>query len=196
MGKQKTTGPAPDVRRVPLEWLHEDPANARLHGARNLDQIKASLTRFGQQELLVATEDGLVLAGNGRLRAMRELGWTHANVLVTTLAGFEAAAYSIASNRTAETAEWDRDVLSATLRKLQAEEPDLAFAAGFDDAEISALSSEWEVPAADDDAVGEYDPDKETVTIKIEGVRAADKDDLLDRIGEAIEGTGYAAKAF
>ena len=40
------------VRRVALESLRADPANARLHGERNLDAIVASLHRFGQAELL------------------------------------------------------------------------------------------------------------------------------------------------
>ena len=42
------------IRRVPLDALHLDPANARQHGDRNLEAITASLQTFGQAEPLVA----------------------------------------------------------------------------------------------------------------------------------------------
>src|SRR5439155_25632711 len=38
------------IRRVPLDALHQDPANARTHGPRNLEAISSSLTRFTQVE--------------------------------------------------------------------------------------------------------------------------------------------------
>lgn len=66
-----------EIRRVPLDELHQDPSNARLHDARNLDSICASLQRFGQAEpLVVQRGSGRVVGGNGRLEAMKSLGWT------------------------------------------------------------------------------------------------------------------------
>jgi ParB-like chromosome segregation protein Spo0J len=63
------------IRRVALSTLHLDPANARQHGERNLESIKASLARFGQAEpLIVLKRTGRVIGGNGRMVAMRELG--------------------------------------------------------------------------------------------------------------------------
>ena len=38
------------IRRVPLDSLHLDPANAREHGPENVDAIAASVRRFGQAE--------------------------------------------------------------------------------------------------------------------------------------------------
>ena len=56
------------VRRVPLESLHLDPANARSHGPENMDAIVASLRRFGQADpLVVQKKTGRVIGGNGRL---------------------------------------------------------------------------------------------------------------------------------
>ena len=40
------------IERVPIDTLHLDPANARLHPDENLDAIEASLRRFGQAEPL------------------------------------------------------------------------------------------------------------------------------------------------
>lgn len=65
------------IRRVLLDELHQDPANARAHGERNLETIRSSLVRFGQAEpLVVHAGTGRVIGGNGRVVAMRELGWT------------------------------------------------------------------------------------------------------------------------
>ncbi len=38
------------AKRVALDALHQDPANARAHGPENLGSIEASLRRFGQAE--------------------------------------------------------------------------------------------------------------------------------------------------
>ena len=63
-----TTESAPpvlEIRRVALEALHLDPANARLHGEVNLEAIKASLARFGQAEpLVVHKATGRVIGGS------------------------------------------------------------------------------------------------------------------------------------
>ena len=45
---------------VALETLSEDPSNPRAHSERNLDAIKASLERFGQQKPIVVDGDGVI----------------------------------------------------------------------------------------------------------------------------------------
>jgi DNA modification methylase len=119
--------------------LTMDPANSRKHGERNLETIKASLNRFGQQKPIVVNSKGVVLAGNGTLAAARALGWKEIQVVRTDLEGADAVAYAIADNRTAELAEWDDDALAATLASLQNDEDFDHLVAGFTDAEIEAL---------------------------------------------------------
>lgn len=130
-----------NIGRVPLDALHLDPANARAHGERNLAAIKASLERFGQAEPIVAQKGtGRVIGGNGRLVAMRELGWTDCDVVELELDGVEAAALGIALNRTAELAEWDDGALGTLLAQLR--EEDALLGVGFEDEEIDALLAE------------------------------------------------------
>jgi DNA modification methylase len=107
------------TRRLILD-LNLDPNNARLHSQKNLDAIKASLTKFGQRKPIVITTEGLVLAGNGTLEAAKSLGWDHIDV-TTTPADWDldtARAYALADNRTAELAEWDENVLAKQLLEL------------------------------------------------------------------------------
>ena len=93
------------IRRVPLDALHLDAANGRSHDERNLGVIMGSLARFGQAEPLVVHQgSGRVIGGNGRLVAMRELGWGECDVVELPLGELEATALGIALNRSAELA--------------------------------------------------------------------------------------------
>ena len=130
---------------VKIDSISEDPANLRRHGERNLETIKASLKRFGQQKPIVVDSDGIVRAGNGTLKAARELGWEKIQIVRSALKGSEATAYAIADNRTAELADWDEDALAQTLAALQIEDEDLAIATGFDASDIDALLAPDEV---------------------------------------------------
>lgn len=109
----------PKVQTVKIDTLIPDPDNARAHGRDNLRAIKASLEAFGQVRPLLATSEGLVLAGNGTLRAMLSLGWTEAQVLMLPWSDRETCrAYAIADNRTAELAAWDSDLLDVQVGDL------------------------------------------------------------------------------
>lgn len=120
MSKSKTTAaPALTYERVRIDSLSEDPANVRIHPERNLEAIKASLRKFGQQKPLVVDSRGIVVAGNGTLRAARTLGWEEIDVVRTELEGSEAIAFAIADNRTAELASWDTDALVQQLEAIK-----------------------------------------------------------------------------
>jgi len=122
--------------QVAIESLSQDPANVREHDQRNIDAIKASLLRFGQQKPIVVDSDGVVIAGNGTLGAAKLLGWEKIAVVRTSLEGAEAVAYAIADNRSAELATWDETALALVLD--QFDEPQLE-AAGFSDEELGEM---------------------------------------------------------
>ena len=132
-----------DVREVSLDDLRLDPENARVHGDENLAAIKASLKRFGQQQVVLVTPppESVVVVGNGRVAAMRELGWKTCRVAVTTLNADEASAYAIADNRTAELAEWDVDRLRASMDALGEYDPQAAASTGWDSEALAALAT-------------------------------------------------------
>lgn len=135
------------LETVALGSISPDPANTRKHSRRNLDAIKASLRRFGQQKPIVVDSRGTVLAGNGTLAAATELGWSEIQIVRTALAGVDATAFGIADNRTAELAEWD-DKLGDVLASLKAEDFPLA-EIGFDEADLAELAGEPESSDAD-----------------------------------------------
>ncbi len=103
---------------VEITTLKYDPKNARKHDKKNLEAIKGSLTRFGQQKAIVVDKNNNVIAGNGTLAGATALGWKTISVHRTELEGDEATAYALADNRSAELATWDMAVLTETLRAL------------------------------------------------------------------------------
>lgn len=140
----------------PVESLTVDPNNARSHPDRNLDAIKESLARFGQQKPIVVAKNGVVLAGNGTLAAARALGWDRIAVVVTDLDGPDARGYALADNRTGELAEWD---VAQLMRELDALPAELANAIGWDEAEMRRIAREadealasFQQPGDEDDA--------------------------------------------
>ena len=52
------------IKKIAIEKLSNDPANARKHDDRNIEAIVGSLRRFGQQKPIVVDVTGVVRAGN------------------------------------------------------------------------------------------------------------------------------------
>ena len=141
------------VKRVPIDSIHLDAANARLHPETNLDAIAASLKRFGQQEpLIIQKSSGRVIAGNGRMVAMKQLGWRECDVVEADVDDLTATALGIALNRTASLAEWDEPVLAKLLVEL--EKGDAREGVGYSQDELETLLAELA-----DANMGDYDED-------------------------------------
>jgi ParB-like chromosome segregation protein Spo0J len=148
------------TEKAKVDELIQDPANVRKHDQRNIDAIKASLIRFGQQKPIVVNGDGVVIAGNGTLAAAKDLGWKDISTVETELDGVDATAYAIADNRTAELAIWDDDALAKTLEALKIDESIDEAITGFTDQEIDELIGksfddieEDEVPEVPEEAI-------------------------------------------
>lgn len=124
------------IESRPLDELLPDPVNARIHDDRNVAAIRASLRRFGQRKPIVVDQQGVVIAGNGTLSAMRAEAFTHADVVVFPGSAADGRAYALADNRTSELADWDETRLVELLDTL---EPDVAADLGWTAEEIAAM---------------------------------------------------------
>lgn len=120
------------LEKVKISTLIPDPSNARKHDQKNLDAIKGSLAKFGQQKPLVVDYKNIVIAGNGTLAAAKELGWEEIDIVRTDLKGSELTAYGLADNRTSDMSSFDTESLSKLLDSLRSEDFDLD-SIGFDD---------------------------------------------------------------
>jgi DNA modification methylase len=107
------------VEEIPVTKLRPNPKNARTHSKKQIRQIANSIERFGFNSPIIADAHYLVLAGHGRLDAAKLLGRrTVPTIVVRDLSEAERRAYSLADNKIAENAGWDRPTLAVELKEL------------------------------------------------------------------------------
>ncbi len=156
----------------PAAELRPHAGNARVHSPEQLEQIKASMLAFGFTNPLLVDEDGVLIAGHGRLDAALALGIAKVPVIVLRhLSPAQKDALRLADNRIAENATWDQALLRDALAGLQqAGEVDL-LAIGFSRDEIGAIL------AAAHEAVTDGDARDEPESVDADGEPAGSGDD-------------------
>src|SRR2546428_7987977 len=148
--------PSLTIRRVPLDSLHLDPANAREHGPENLEAIVGSLKRFNQAEpLVVQKKTGRVIGGNGRLEVMKKLGWAECDIVEVDLDDLNATALGIALNRSASLASWNDSTLAKLLEELKVN--DALEAVGYSNEDIGRLLDQLQLESGSGTGI---DPDE------------------------------------
>ncbi len=137
----------------PVAELRAHPGNARVHGAAQIEQIKASMLAFGFTNPLLVDEAGVLIAGHGRLEAALALGIGKVPTIVLRhLSAAQKEALRLADNRIAENATWDQALLRDALAVVQAA-PDLDLAAlGFSAAELDDILAAAGEAVSDGDA--------------------------------------------
>lgn len=128
-------------------------SNPRTHTKKQLEQVAASIQRFGfTNPILIDEEDGII-AGHGRVEAAKLIGMSEVpTVRLANMSEADIRAYVIADNRLAENAGWDRELLGLELRYLS--ELDIDFdvtITGFDAPEIDVLIGELSLDGDADD---------------------------------------------
>ena len=141
------------VQALSISQIKLNRRNSRTHSAKQIRQIANSIVAFGFTNPLLVTEDGKLIAGEGRYKAAQLLGL--AKVPVIVLAGLSPArrrALAIADNKIAENAGWDRERLAIEIPELagllETEGLDVSIL-GFEAVEIDQLLTDFEEDAAD-----------------------------------------------
>ena len=150
----------------PLSSLAENPRNARKHSKAQIKHIAELIRTIGFWNPIVLDENGMVLAGHGRLAAAKLLKME--SVPTVTMAGLtdtEKRVLALADNKVAQNAGWDREMLALELGDLAELLPALNWdlsITGFPSVEIDCLmedhgaakpGSEDKVPALQQIAV-------------------------------------------
>lgn len=144
------------IKMTPTGELHPHPNNPRSHPNKQLEQIAASITRFGWTAPIIADEKGTVLAGHGRLYASTEiLGLKEVPVITKKgLTEDEKRAYVIADNKLSDNAEWRYEDLIAEIEYLGTADIDIALM-GFTDDDMLGLHSMVDDTGFPDDVAGQ-----------------------------------------
>jgi ParB-like chromosome segregation protein Spo0J len=124
------------VEEIALGQLRPYERNARTHSPAQVEQVAASVREFGWTNPLLIDEDGLIIAGHGRLAAAKLLGLAAVPCIrLLGLTDTQKRALAIADNKLALNAGWDEGLLAAELQSLG----DLQGLVGFSEDELVRL---------------------------------------------------------
>jgi hypothetical protein len=138
--------------------------NARTHFKRQIEQIAASISKFGFNSPVLINDDGQIVAGHGRVEAAKLLGLAAVPTLrLSHLSSAEQRAYVLADNKLAEKAGWDRELLAIELQGLI----DLDFEVeltGFEIPEIDIILEDADAAKAEENGPEDRIPDPQLNT--------------------------------
>src|SRR6202007_2950229 len=109
--------PADRVELWPIEKLIAYANNPRLHSAADVERIAASILKWGWTSPVLVDEQGVLIAGHGRVAAAAKLGLM-VPIPVIVARGWseeEKQAYRLADNELAARGGWDPAVWGSEL---------------------------------------------------------------------------------
>lgn len=126
--------------------------NARMHSEKQVDAIEASIREFGFINPVLVDAKGVLIAGHGRILALKQMGEKTVPVIrLGHLTEPQAKALRIADNALPMQATWDADMIRLEISALKLEGYDVKLL-GFSEAQLR----NWNVdpaPAADPNAI-------------------------------------------
>ena len=150
------TAKTPDpglVDLVAVDQIKPRPHNPRTHSKKQIQQIADSIQAVGFAAPVIIDEQGVLLAGHGRLEAAKLLRLKRIPaVVIEGLSEARKRALLLADNRIAQSAGWDRERLAdelTSLPELLVEDGLDISVTGFEPAEIDALLVDFEDDVSD-----------------------------------------------
>jgi DNA modification methylase len=100
--------------------------NSRTHSEEQITQIVSSIKEFGFTNPILIDKDNSIIAGHGRLQAVKRLGYEEVPcILISGLTKTQIKALIIADNQLALNAGWDLEKLSVEIEGLEEDKFDL-----------------------------------------------------------------------
>lgn len=125
------------IQYINVSLLKKYERNAKIHTKKQIAKLIQSMQTFGVITPILVDKDYEIIAGHGRLEALKELGYTTAPVIMLEhLTEAQVKTYRLADNRIAEDGEYDSDILKIELQELILSDEILITDTGFDIAEV------------------------------------------------------------
>ena len=129
--------------------------NSRTHSEEQITQLISSIKEFGFTNPILLAPDNSIIAGHGRLQAVKRLGHEEVPcIIVQGLTKTQIKALIIADNQLALNAGWDLEKLSVEIEGLKDEDFNIDIL-GFEDDFIKDLLNKENLGLTDEDAVPE-----------------------------------------
>ena len=160
---------------LPIEQIKPYENNPRLNDDA-VEAVRKSMEQCGYIAPIVVDEYHVVLAGHTRLKALKQMGAKHADVLVVQgLSDVRKQKYRLLDNKTNELALWDFDKLAEELEGLD-----------FDDLELDWWKDMPELDIEDDEPVEHEEVAlHESISVVIECENDRQAEEIFDELTEA-----------
>lgn len=124
------------LEKVSLSDIKEYKNNPR-NNDKAIKPVVNSIRKFGYVSPIIVDEEGIILAGHTRIKALKDMGESEAEVIrLLDLTEEQKKSYRIADNRTHEFSTWDGNLLEAEMREIKADDWE---SFGFKEKEIRTL---------------------------------------------------------
>jgi ParB-like chromosome segregation protein Spo0J len=134
--------------------------NSRTHSEEQITQLVSSIKEFGFTNPILLAPDNSIIAGHGRLQAVKRLGHEEVPcIIISGLSKTQIKALIIADNQLALNAGWDLEKLSVEIEGLEYDKFDLKLL-GFEDELLKDLLKEDVKGLIEDDETPEVDESK------------------------------------
>lgn len=108
------------IEVIPIDDLKPYENNAKIHTPVQVAQIAASIQELGNNDPIEVDENNLVLAGHGRLLALKSLGCTEVEVIRHLgMTEEQKRAYILIHNQLTMNTGWDYNILDAELARIE-----------------------------------------------------------------------------
>ena len=139
MAKKLREWPVDRIERWPLDKIIPYERNPRLHSDAQIDQIAASMRKFGVTAPMLVDESGELIYGHGRRAAAERIGLKDFPVAIARgWSEDEKRAYRIMDNQLGLASEWDLPLLKLELGELARVDFDMPLL-GFDPVELTDI---------------------------------------------------------
>ena len=95
-----------------IKTLRENPDNPRRLSTKQGDELKNSLSKFGQCEPVVIQQDGTIIGGHQRFRILKKMGAKHIDAYVPKEPLSESEARELTIRLNKNQGDWDFDMLA------------------------------------------------------------------------------------
>lgn len=172
------------IEKIKVDEIIPYEDNAKLHPERQIEQIRSSILEFGFNDPIAIDENNVVIEGNGRLMAIKDLGFKEVDCIrIEGLTEDQKRAYILVHNQLTMNTGFDIDILNRELEKIKGIdmkqfdfELDIDFDTDIDTGEGTKYTQKVDVP--------QYEPTGECPDI-LELVDTAKADSFLEEIREA-----------
>ena len=108
------------IEKIKVDEIIPYADNAKLHPERQIEQIRSSILEFGFNDPIAIDENNVVIEGNGRLMAIKDLGFKEVDCIrIEGLTEDQKRAYILVHNQLTMNTGFDIDILNRELEKIK-----------------------------------------------------------------------------